>query len=103
MTREQVEALQSARAAYLGRLRVHWGRFAAQLAAIPDTYDVRELTKQQVDATNVAWDIAREEAQTTLAKVLTPMQLKILPGNSKFIFETKDPIRNARFFSSASC
>jgi hypothetical protein len=103
LTREQVEALQTAKAAYLGRLRVHWGRFAAQLAAVPDTYDVRELTKQQVDATNVAWDIAREEAKTTLAKVLTPTQLKILPGNSKFIFESKDPIRNARFFTTASC
>jgi hypothetical protein len=103
LTREQVEALQSARAAYLGRLRAHWGRFAAHLAAVPDTYDVSELTKQQVDATNVAWDIAREDAQSTLAKVLTPVQLKILPGNSKFVFESKDPIRNVRFFSSLSC
>jgi hypothetical protein len=103
LTREQVEALQTARTAYLARLRAHWGQFATRLAAIPDTYDVKELTKQQVDATNVAWDIAREDAQSTLAKVLSPVQLKILPGNSRFIFESKDPIRMVRFFSSLSC
>lgn len=103
LTREQVEALQTARTAYLGRLRTHWGRFAAEIAAIPDTYDVKELTKAQTDASNVAWDIARDDAQATLAKVLTPVQLKILPGNSGFIFRSKDPIRNIRFFSSASC
>ncbi|HEV8498617.1 MAG TPA: hypothetical protein VGQ56_17195, partial [Gemmatimonadaceae bacterium] len=103
LTREQVEALQAARTAYLVRLRAHWGRFAAQLAAIPDTYDVKELTKAQTDATNMAWDIARDEAQTTMTKVLTPVQLKILPGNSRFLYESKDPIRMVRFFSSASC
>ncbi|MGE5099003.1 MAG: hypothetical protein ACM3SX_03370 [Deltaproteobacteria bacterium] len=103
LTREQVDALQAAKTAYIARVREHWGRFAAHLAAIPDTYDVQDLVKQQSDASNVAWDIARDEAQTTLPKILTPVQLKILPGNSRFIFESKDPIRNVRFFSTLSC
>lgn len=103
LSREQVEALQAARTAYLGRVRAHWGRFAAHISAMPDAYDVKNVTKEQVDVTNAAWDIAREEAQTTLPKVLTPVQLKILPGNSRFIFESKEPIRGVRFFSSASC
>ena len=103
LTRDQVDALRSARTAYVQRIRAHWGKFAAHLVAIPDVYDVKELVKQQSDATDTAWDIARDEAQTTLPKILTPVQLKLLPGNSKFIFESKQPIRGIRFFSTSAC
>jgi hypothetical protein len=103
LTRDQVDTLRAARTAYLARVRAHWGRFAAHIVAIGDHYDVEQLVKEQSDATDAAWDIARDEAQTTLPKVLTPVQLKILPGNSKFIFESKEPIRKVRFFSTLSC
>ena len=95
--------MRSARTAYVQRIRAHWGKFAAHLVAIPDVYDVKELVKQQSDATDTAWDITRDEAQTTLPKILTPVQLKLLPGNSKFIFESKQPIRGIRFFSTSAC
>jgi hypothetical protein len=103
LTRDQVDALRAARASYLERLRAHWGRFAAHLASTPGTYDTKALAKEQSDVTDEAWDIARDDAQATLPKILTPVQLKILPGNSRFIYESKQPIRGVRFFSSLSC
>jgi hypothetical protein len=103
LTRDQADALRAARATYLERIRGHWGRFAAHLAAIPDSYDADALAKEQSDATNQAWDIARDEAQATLPKILTPVQLKILPGNSRFLYESKQPIRGVRYFSTTSC
>jgi hypothetical protein len=103
LSRDQVEALQAARAKYQATLRDHWGRFASFLAGTPDHYDVKGLTQRQTEVTDAAWDIARTEAQTTLPKVMTPVQLKLLPGNSRFIFESKEPIRGVRFFSSLAC
>ena len=103
LTRDQVDALRAARTAYLERLRGHWGRFAARIAATPDGYDVKELVNEQAAVTDEAWDIARDEAQRKLPEILSPVQLKILPGNSKFVFESKQPIRGIRFFSTLSC
>jgi len=103
LSRDQVDSLRARRAAYMERVRGHWGRFAAKLAAIGDEYDLADLVKQQVAATDEAWDIARLEAQTTLPKILTPTQLKILPGNSNTMYNAKEPIRGIRFFSTLGC
>jgi hypothetical protein len=103
LSRDQVDTLRAARTSYLARVRAHWGAFASRLAATPDQYVLKELVQAQTDVTDAAWDIARTEAQTTLPRVLTPVQLKILPGNSRFIFESKEPIRGIRFFSSLAC
>jgi len=103
LTRDQVDALRAARESYMQRIRAHWGRFAEHLASIPDSYDTKALAKEQTEATDEAWDIAREDAQTTLPKILTPTQLTILPGNSRFIYESKEPIRGTRYFSTLSC
>ena len=103
LSRDQVDSLRAHRAAYLAKVREHWGRFAGQLAAIGDSYDLAELVKRQVAVTDEAWDIARDDAQTNLPKILTPAQLKILPGNSSFVFNSKDPIRGVRYFSTSLC
>jgi hypothetical protein len=85
------------------RIRAHWGRFASKLAATGDDYDLADLVKQQVAATDDAWEIARVEAHTTLPKILTPTQLKILPGNSSTMYNAKEPIKGIRYFSTLSC
>jgi hypothetical protein len=103
ITREQSEGLTAARTAYVSRIREHWGRFASFVAATPDRYDLKELVKAQTDATDMAWDIARDEAQTTLPKFLTPTQLKLLPGNAGYLFHSTEKVRGARFFSTSTC
>jgi hypothetical protein len=103
LTRDQVEGLRAARTAYQARVRAHWGHFAARVASTPDQYDATTIVKQQTEATDAAWDLARDEAQRVLPTILTPVQLKILPGNSRMMFESKEPIRNIRYFSTLSC
>ena len=103
LSRDQVDSLRARRAAYMERIRAHWGRFASKLAATGDDYDLAALVKQQVAATDEAWEIARVEAQTTLPKILTPTQLKILPGNSSTMYNAKEPIKGIRYFSTLSC
>ena len=103
LTREQSDGLTAARTAYLGRVREHWGRLAGFVAKTPERYDLKELVKAQSDATDAAWDLARAEAQSTLPKLLTPTQLKLLPGNAGFLFQSKQAVRGTRYFSTSSC
>jgi hypothetical protein len=103
LTRDQVETLRDARAKYLGRVMAHWGEFARYLAAVPDRFDNKELAARQKKVTDDAWEIARQEAQSTLPKILTTPQLNLLPGNSGFLYKAKQPITGVRYFSSNSC
>ena len=103
LTRDQVDALRAAQTSYNTRILAHWGTWAEQLATLPDHYDVADLVKRQNKLVDDAWEMARQEARTTLPKVLTPVQLKLLPGNSGFIYRAEKPITNVRFFSTAGC
>ena len=103
LTRDQVEALRGAQATYTARVRAHWASFATVLAKQPDDFNTPDLLKRQKAHVEAGWDIARQEAQTTLPKILTPVQLGLLPGNAKMIYESKQPIRGVRFFTSADC
>ena len=103
LTRDQVDALRAAQASYNTRILAHWGTWAEQLATLSDHYDVADLVKRQNKLVDDAWEMARQEAHTTLPNVLTPVQLKLLPGNSAFIYRAEKPITNVRFFSTAGC
>jgi hypothetical protein len=103
LTRDQVEALQNAKAEYSRSIMAHWGTWSSELANLPDRWDVSDLVKRQNKLINDAWEIARQEAQRTLPTILSPVQLKLLPGNSRFLFNAKEPITQVRFFSTAAC
>lgn len=103
LTRDQVDALRTAQTNYDSRILAHWGTWAEELATLPEHYDVADLVKRQNKLVDNAWEKARQEARTTLPQVLTPAQLKLLPGNSSFIYRAENPITNVQFFSTASC
>lgn len=73
------------------------------LAKVPDRYNVSELVNQQHKLIDDAWEIARQEARTTLPKILSPVQLKLLPGNAGFIYHSEKPITGVRFFGTGRC
>jgi len=103
LTRDQVEGLRASQAEYSKRIMAHWGSWANELAGLPDHYEVADLVKRQNKLINDAWEIARQETHTELPKILTPIQLKLLPGNAGFLFKAESPITGVRYFSSASC
>jgi hypothetical protein len=103
LTRDQVDALRSAAADYSRRIMAHWGTWAEVLASAPDRYNVSELVDRQHRLIDEAWEIARQEAHTTLPKILSPVQLKLLPGNAAFIYRADKPITGVRFFGTGRC
>jgi len=102
LTRDQVDALRSAKADYSARIMGHWSAWSNELARMPDHYDVSDLVKRQGKVIQEGWDIAQAEAHATLPKILTPIQLRLLPGNAAFIYKSDKPIPN-RYFSTAPC
>jgi hypothetical protein len=98
LTREQVDALNDAKAKYIARLGQHWGELAQYMAALPDNYNSADALKRETQAIEGAWAIAWKEAHESLPKILSPLQLRMLPGNAKFLFEAKEPPKGARFF-----
>lgn len=103
LSREQVEKLQAARAAYVQRMTAHWGPTAAILASLPNNYDARSAVALQTEAADAAWEIARQEVQTTLPRILTPVQLGLLSPFVQQLLNAKVPVKGFRYlFSSRS-
>jgi hypothetical protein len=100
ITREQMDALVSARAAYLLKLAAHWGAHARYMASVPDDYNSAETLRRHVEAVDGAWRIAWEEAHSVLPKILTPIQLRMLPGYAGIFYRAKEPIKGGRYFGA---
>lgn len=103
LTRDQVEALRSAGADYTVRIMTHWGAWAKEMAGVPDRFSSTDLLKRQNKVINDGWEIARQDAQRVLPTILTPMQLKLLPGNAGTLFNAKEPLTGIRYFSTNAC
>jgi hypothetical protein len=103
LTRDQVDAIRAAQASYSARIMAHWGAWAAELAGLSEAYDTPGLVKRQKTIIDDAWEIARQEAHTTLPKILSPVQLRLLPGNANMLYRAPEPLTTIRYFSTAAC
>jgi hypothetical protein len=103
LTRDQVEAIRGAQAEYATKITTHWRAWSREMASIPDRFNSSDLVKRQNEVINAGWEIARQEAHKTLPLILTPLQLTMLPGNSRTLFTAKEPLTGIRYFSTAAC
>ncbi|HEY4306333.1 MAG TPA: carboxypeptidase-like regulatory domain-containing protein [Gemmatimonadaceae bacterium] len=92
LSREQVEALQKARAEYRVHLDSIWSPLATYLAALPDVYDSRAAYRHAEDATDAAWEVTRVDLQRTLPNMLNKVQLELLPPIVKTVYTAKEPL-----------
>lgn len=95
---EQVRALQQAQAKFAARLDSAWTVLSVYLAALPDRFDAADVVKRQEAVIDQVWDMGRPEMQTVLPKILTPLQLKMLPWPAEMFFKAKEPIKGVRMF-----
>ncbi|HVZ78443.1 MAG TPA: carboxypeptidase-like regulatory domain-containing protein [Gemmatimonadaceae bacterium] len=99
LTREQVESLQQAQAAYRVRMDSLWTALADYMASLPDDYDAAAALKRSEDATDAGWELSRQDLQKTLRAILTPVQLAILPFPAKLLYDAKEPVHIRMFFA----
>ncbi|MBX9927591.1 MAG: carboxypeptidase-like regulatory domain-containing protein [Gemmatimonadaceae bacterium] len=93
LTTSQLRALASASAELTTRLQPRWARLGAFLAEQPDAYKKGELIKHMQAEIDAAWEEGRLHVQRTLAELLLPEQLRLLPYPAGLLWRSAVPIR----------
>lgn len=93
LTEEQQKAIEAAQAEYLHGIDSVWTPLADYMVGLGDTYDVKAALQRQEDATDAAWEYARLHVQKTLGKILSPIQIKLLPWEAALLYKAKEPVR----------
>jgi len=96
LTAEQTDSLRAAERRYRRRVDTVWVDLAAYLSTLPDQYDLGAVTRRVEDATTRAWEIVKEQ-RAELLRILSPLQMAMLPSTVRYILETPGPV-NMRIF-----
>jgi len=91
LSRTQVDSLRAANDRWEKKVNLIWTPLANEFAAMSDAYDVRKATQMTEDATDAAWELARQEVPTIKA-ILTPLQLTLAPGQVQYLANAKGKI-----------
>jgi hypothetical protein len=97
LTRDQAEAIQKADTAYKQRMDGVWTALSEYLAGLGDDYNSAEALKRQEAAVDEGWEISRLDVQRTLPSILSPIQLKLLPGIPGMLFKAKEKVQIRMF------
>ncbi len=99
LSRDQTEALQRTMTEYNRKVDSAWTALATYLVALPDHYDHAEALKRQEDVTGAVWEMTRLHVQENLRRILSPIQLTLLPGWASRFNTTTKPMNSVRIIS----
>lgn len=91
LSRAQLDSLRVANEHWEQKVDVIWRQLGAELAAMSDDYDVPRATQMTEDATDAAWELARQEVPA-LKHILTPLQFSLAPGNIQYLANAKGKV-----------
>jgi hypothetical protein len=80
LSRAQVEALQAAQLRLRTKLDTVWLELGTYLTGLGDEYDTKEAIVRQEAAIAQAWELSRLDVREQLPQILSPIQLRLLPG-----------------------
>lgn len=101
LTPDQIRAVTELQKSFAGKIDSVWTDLADWLAALPNEYNLKTTLDRQETTIDAAWELARVDVQTNLPKVLSPVQLRILPGWSASFYSSKT-MKGTRYFSYGS-
>ena len=93
LTPDQASAIQRVQARYRQSMDSLWLRLATDFAALPDTFDVAAAVKRQEQAIDDGWEMGRLDVHAQLPRILSPIQLAILPGQAGRLYRAPGPVR----------
>jgi hypothetical protein len=91
LSREQVERLRTGDAAYQVRVDSIWTALGKELALLDDDYNAATATQKTEDATDRAWEVARDEV-AAIKEILSPLQFSLAPGVVQYLATVKGRI-----------
>ncbi|CAN5329480.1 hypothetical protein BH23GEM2_BH23GEM2_19330 [soil metagenome] len=92
LSRSQADLLAAAQVGYRARLDSLWAALATDLAALGSDFDAREAIRRQERGIDDAWELSRLEAKA-LDRILSPIQLRLLPWPSNLLYHAREPVR----------
>ncbi len=98
LTTDQARRIAELQKAHTARVDSVWTDLTTWMAGLPDRFDAKAVLQRQEATIDAVWEMGRMELQTQLPKVLSPVQLQILPGWSKSFYTSKS-MKGTRFFS----
>ncbi len=98
LTPDQVRAVTELQKSFAAKIDSVWSKLAEWLAALPNDYNLKTVLDRQESTIDEAWELGRMHVQTNLPKVLSPVQLRILPGWSRSFYNSKS-MKGTRYFS----
>lgn len=97
ISRDQSDSLKAVDARFTQRSDSIWTDLSTYLAALGDDYDAKVALARQEKATDAAWELARTDVQRELPRVLSPVQLKLLPGIVNMLYTARQPVHIRMF------
>lgn len=92
LTRDQADALQEADREYRQHVDSIWSDLSAYLASLPDHYSTADALTRQEASIDAAWELTKVDVQRTLPRVLSPIQMRLLPGEAAYLMRTKGKV-----------
>jgi hypothetical protein len=89
LTRQQIAGLQQADNRYRTHVDSIWTSISGYLASLPNAKAVADAFRKTDQATDDAWELTRVTIQRDFREILTPDQLTMLPGISRFLFNAQ--------------
>jgi len=98
LTSEQLRQLVDLSKAFNARVDSAWTELTTWMANLPDRFDSKAALQRQEETIDQVWEMDRIELQAELPKVLSPVQLTMLPGQAAYFMKAKSVKGNRQFF-----
>jgi len=97
LTPAQSTALAKADTSYMARADTIWQSLGEYLFTLPDDFNSADALKHQEDKVQAVWDLARDDVKETLPKILSPIQMKLLPWLPALLMKATGPVKIRMF------
>jgi hypothetical protein len=95
----QIKRLEELQRGFRVKMDSLWLDLSSYLDKLGDHYDAAEAVKRQESAIDSAWEMTRAEIKRTFPTVLSPVQLKLLPGIAGMLYRNNQPKLRIRMFN----
>lgn len=96
LTPEQEAEIQAVREEYRQRLDTIWMALAKHLAGLPEQFDAARALERQEHTISLAREFSRVSVRTNLPRILSPLQLRMLPGSALELYRATEPTSGGR-------
>jgi len=93
LSREQSEAVTRTQAEYRQGMDSIWTGLADTLSALPIDFDSRAALKLQESTIDEAWEYTRLSVRGSLGKILSPLQLTLMPSAARGLYNSDKPVK----------